>query len=145
MRLRSTCVEGCVNNWFLGHVQLRILTPVLDWKRWSSSQSSPFSVISFIFTRCSAVCGCSLQLVILWKISSIFYCLLYAVSQSVLFLGRLFTFECCRVCPWTSLRSSRLDTRCSSCQRCCEHFQLSSECLVSKELVDPNEGGCVSK
>ena len=30
---------------FHTHVQLRILTPLLDWKRCSSSQSSPFSVI----------------------------------------------------------------------------------------------------
>ena len=30
------------------HVQLRILTPLLDWKRCSSSQSYSFSVISFV-------------------------------------------------------------------------------------------------
>ena len=32
-------------------LKLRILTPLLDWKRWSSSQSSPFSVIRKISTN----------------------------------------------------------------------------------------------
>ena len=66
---------------------------------------------SYHFTQFSAGCGCSFQLVILLKISSKFSYLSYAVSQSVLFtqmlfcffLGRLITFECCRVCPWISL------------------------------------------
>ena len=48
------------------HVQLRMLTPLLDWKRCPSSQSSPFSVLRIISTKFSAVCGCSLQLVILF-------------------------------------------------------------------------------
>ena len=48
------------------HVQLRILTPLLDWKRCPSSQSSPFSVHRIISTKFSAGCGCSLQLVILF-------------------------------------------------------------------------------
>ena len=82
----------------------------------------------------------SLQIVILFEISSDFSCLLSAVSQFILFtqmqicffLGILINFECCRVCPWTSLQSSRLDTRCTSCQLCCEHFQLLLECQVSK-------------
>ena len=30
------------------------------------------------------------------------------------------------------------------CQRCCERFLLLSECQMSKEVVDPSEGGCVS-
>ena len=85
-------------------------------------------------------------------ISSKCSCLLSAVSQFMLFTLMLICstsrlliyFECCRICPWTSLRSSRRETRCTSCQRCCEHFRLFSECQSLKELVDPNEGGCVS-
>ena len=98
---------------FRAHVQLRILTPLLDWKRCSSSQSSPFSDIRTIRSNISAGCGCSLQLVILFdtffisfEISSEISCLLSAVSQFILFtqiqiclfLGRLNNFECCRVC-----------------------------------------------
>ena len=110
-------------------MQLRIRAPLLDRKRCPSSQPSPFSIIRTISTNFSAGFGCSFQLVILFEISSDFSCLLSAVSQSILFtrkrifffLGRLINFECCRVCPWTSLRSSRRETRCTSCQRCCEH------------------------
>ena len=104
--------------------QLRILTPLLDWKRCTSFKSYTFSVISFvpfapsvplvpsrIRSKFSEVCGCSFRLVILLKTSSKLYCLLNAVSQSVLFTEilisstsrRLINFECCRVCPWTSL------------------------------------------
>ena len=36
---------------FRAHVQLRILTPLLDWKRCSSSQSSSFSGISTKFQQ----------------------------------------------------------------------------------------------
>ena len=83
-------------------------------------------------SKLSAGCGCTLQLVILLKIPSKFYCLLYAVSQAILFtqiqlcsiLGRLINFERCRVCPWVSLQSSRRETRCTSCPRRCEQFQL---------------------
>ena len=46
------------------HVQLRTVTHLLDWKRWSSSRSSPFSVIRILSTKFYASCGCSLQLVI---------------------------------------------------------------------------------
>ena len=51
---------------FRAHAQLRILTPLLKWKRCSSSQSSSFSVIRIISTKVSAGCGCSLLLVILF-------------------------------------------------------------------------------
>ena len=40
---------------FHAHVQLRILSPLLDWKRCSSSQSSSFSVIRTISTK--FLCG----------------------------------------------------------------------------------------
>ena len=34
-------------------------------------------------------------------------------------------FACCTQCPWISLNPSRLrDTRCTSCQLCCEHFEI---------------------
>ena len=59
---------------FHGHVQLRILTLLLDWKRCPSSQSSPYSVLRIISTKFFAGCGCSLQLVILFEISSNFSC-----------------------------------------------------------------------
>ncbi len=59
---------------FHAHVQLRILTLLLDWKRCSSSQSSSFSVIRTIRSKISAGWGCSLQLN--------FSCLLPAMSQS---------------------------------------------------------------
>ena len=36
------------------HVQLRILTPLLDWKRCSSSQSSPFSSSCIVRSNISA-------------------------------------------------------------------------------------------
>ena len=124
-------------------VELRILTPLLDWKRCSSSQSSPFSGICIVRSNISARCGCSLQPVILFDTfisshisSECYHCLLDAVSQSIFstqmqicfLFGRLTYVECCR-CPWTSLNSSRLrDTRCTSCQLFCEHFQQSSEC-----------------
>ena len=79
----------------------------------------------------------SFQLVILFdtffisfEIASKFYCLLSAVSQFILFKqmqicffpGRLINFECCRVCPWTLLQSSRL--RVSRRRLCCEHLRL---------------------
>ena len=50
--------------------------------------------------------------------------------KSVSFFDIFINVECCRVCPWTTLRSSRRDTRCTSCQRCCEYFQLLSECQM---------------
>ena len=75
-----------------------------------------------------------------------------AVSQSILFTqmqfcstsGRLINFKCCRVCPLISMQSSRRETRCTSCQRCCEPLRRFSECQTSKELFDPNGCGCVS-
>ena len=81
--------------------------------------------------------------VILQKISSSFCYLLYAVSQSFLFaqmcicffLGRMINFECCRVCPWISLKSSQL--RVSRRRHCNGHLRLSSECRAPKELFDP--------
>ena len=58
-------------------------TYTLDWKRCSSSQSSPFSVICIVRSNMSAGCGCSVQLVILFdtffisfEISSKISCLL---------------------------------------------------------------------
>ena len=57
------------------------LPPLLDWKRWSSSQSSPFSVVRIISTKFSEGCGCSLQLIIFFEISSDSSCMLSAVSQ----------------------------------------------------------------
>ena len=51
---------------FRAHVQLRILTLLLDWKRCSSSQSSPFSGMCIVRSNISAGCGCFHQLVILF-------------------------------------------------------------------------------
>ena len=89
------------------------------------------------------------QLVTLFEISSDFSCLLSAVSQSVLFTQmqicstsrRLISFvECCRVCPWTSLKSARRETRCTWCQLCCEPFRLFSECSITTgAAVFPHE------
>ena len=78
------------------HVQLRIFTLLLAWKRCSSSQSSPFSVIRIISTEFSVGCGRSsptLHLVrhvlhLVRHVSS----LLYALSQSVLFTQMLICF-----------------------------------------------------
>ena len=138
------------------HVRLRILTLLLDWKRCSSSQSPPFSVIRIVCSNISAGCGCSVELVILFdtffisfEISSKISCLLSATSESILFtqislcffLGRFINFECCRVCLWISLSSSRCEIRCTSCQRCCKHLQLSSKCQALKELVVDLLGG----
>ena len=82
------------------HVRLRIIVSQLDWKCCPSSQSSPFSVLRIISTKFSAGCGCSLQLAILFEISSEF--LLLAVcsvaihlvhANANLFLSR-FTDQC---------------------------------------------------
>ena len=48
------------------HVHLRIFTLLLDWKRCSSSQSSPFSGICIVRSNISAGFGCSVQFVILF-------------------------------------------------------------------------------
>ena len=60
-------------------MQLRLLTPLLDWKRCSCSQSSSFSGICIVRSNNSVVFGCSVQFVILFdtffisfEISSIF-------------------------------------------------------------------------
>ena len=73
VRSCSTCVED------VSHVQLRILTLLLDWKRCSSSPSSSFSSICIVRPNNSAGFGCSVQFVILFdtffisfEISSIF-------------------------------------------------------------------------
>ena len=123
---------------FRAHVQLRILTPLLDWKRCSNSQSSPFSDIRIVRSNISAGCGCSL--------SNSSSCSTRSSSRSrsrrnflaccrpcrnsscskqlqiCFFPGRLINFECCRVCPWTLLQSSRL--RVSRRRLCCEHLRL---------------------
>ena len=52
----------------------------------------------------------------------------------------MITFERCRVCPWTSLRSSRLYTRCTSCQLCCEHFSTVVRVPSCKRTVRSQRG-----
>ncbi len=113
---------------FHAHVQLRILTLLLDWKRCSSSQSSSFSVIRTIRSKISAGWECSLQLN--------FSCFLPAMSQSILFTQNATLFlsrkidqlGCTRFRFGVSLQSSRRETRCTSCQQFSEPLQLSLEC-----------------
>ena len=134
------------------HVQLRILTPLLKWKRCPCSESSPFSLLRIIFTKFSAGCGCSLQLVILLKISSKFDCLLYAVSQSILFTQ-------IQICLFSVDRSisnavaSVLGYQCNlrdvrravlRASGSVSIINCSQSAKFQKELFDPNEGGCVS-
>ena len=126
---------------------------LLDWKRCSSSQSYPFSDIYFVSfapfvpsvplvpskfskfsdgvsTRFSAACVATTRHLVRDLIG--LFLLLSAVSQSILIAHmricstsrRLINFECCRVCPWISMQSSRRETRCTSCQRCCDPFRL---------------------
>ena len=70
--------------------------------------------------------------------------ILFTQMQICSTLRKLFNFECCCVCPWTSLQSSRRETRCIWCHLCCEPFRLFSECQASEELFDHNGSGCVS-
>ena len=120
-------------------VQLRILAPLLDWKRWSSFQSSPFSIIRIIPTKCFA----GLIELFLFATCSVAISFLLTQMQLCFFLGRLINFECCRVCPWIALQSSRREIHCTSCQQCREHLRLSSECQASKELVGDLLGGAL--
>ena len=69
------------------------------------------------------------------------------MSQSILFAQmqfcstsrRLINFECCRVCAWTSLQSSRSETRCTLYQQCCEPFRLHGA------AVSPNETSVICR
>ena len=133
-------VVGVVSH---AHVQLRILTPLLDWKRCSSSQSSPFSGICIVRSNISAGVPKTLQLV-----------------RHVL--------SCCRQCRTPPcLRNANLILSLKIDQlRMLSRLSLDfiatgytlyfmSACIVSifnyrqsaklqKELVDHNEGGYVS-
>ena len=102
---------------------------------------SVVAILRHLYRSLQHLCGCT-QNPSTWSTRSF---LLSAVSQSTLFtykkisffLRRLINFECCRVCPWISLRR---DTRCISCQRYCEHFQLSSECQASRGIGRSQRG-----
>ena len=105
---------------FRAHVQLRILTLLLDWKRRSSSQSSSFSSIRIVRSNISAGCGYSLQLVILFEaffisfeISSKLSCLLSAVPQSILFTQMLICFFLNRFYQCRKLFASVLGFHCN--------------------------------
>ena len=130
-------------------VQLRILAPLLDWKRCSSSQSSSFSVISTNFQR---VVGVFFNEILSQQILIDTFFISLSCSRS----HRTF-LACCVQCRnlscslecksvsfsedpstsvypfrlWVILQSSRRETRCTPCQQCCEHPQLSSECQAS--------------
>ena len=147
-------------------VKLRILTPLLDLSR-THSQSSQSSHLHHsyhlyhsyhqnfpnflrVYPQDFLLLVCPQPVTSFDEISLKFSCSLSAVSQSILLTQmqicstsrRLINFECCRVCPWISMQSSRL--RASRRWLCCEHFRLFSECQDSKELVNHNGCGCVS-
>ena len=89
MRSRSTCIKECVS---------RSCAPENTYTPARLEALVKLSVVtilsdSYDFTKCSAGCGCSFQLVILLKISSKFSYLSNAVSQSVFFTQMLICFS----------------------------------------------------
>ena len=86
-------------------------------ERCSSSQSSPVSGICVVRSNISAGCWCSVQFVILFDT---FFLVVGSVAIHLVYINANL-FVSLKI---DQLRMLSLDTRCTSCQRCCEHFQL---------------------
>ena len=95
------------------HVQLRILTHLLDWKLCPSSPSSPFSVLRIISTKFSAVSGAALS-----RTRHLVRHVLHLVRNFLASCGQCRTPSCSRKCTKLFL-SRKLD-----------HFRMLSRLCV---------------